>query len=352
VANGYGVSNNLLYLAGKKFQTKARQMEEFKLVSTTQIGLAKKGYHMEAGKEWNLNRTFYNQAQNYLPIALFPAIGRQSGTVTLLANWIPNIYGIFYDPNGGSGSMAQSIMTYDVDGSLQSSAFTYDNHSFKGWNTRPDGRGTDFFEGQEVRNLTTQDNGSITLYALWDQFPKIEAPNRYFTLAEEQEGKITEERLLERVIGRDLEDGILENGKSISLISYEPQKGIATYEARDSFGNCSRKTADITIVDTGGKESTGISYPRYISPEFYKATIGGLEQTSIWKSEEAYQRALEHAMENRKGQKEALEEWNFTTADRELLKEFVNQNGFGRCLNPDAVIKFYHEFSQCLMGSG
>lgn len=87
--------------------------------------------------------------------------------IRLYAQWIPNTYTVVFDPNGGTGTMANQQFTYDQYGTLQANTFTRLGYSFNGWNTRADGSGTSYADGATVANLTATHNGSVTLYAQW-----------------------------------------------------------------------------------------------------------------------------------------------------------------------------------------
>ena len=50
---------------------------------------------------------------------------------------------------------------------LRKNAYTAVGYAFIGWNTVPDGSGAWFQDGQEVINLTTQNEGEVVLYAQW-----------------------------------------------------------------------------------------------------------------------------------------------------------------------------------------
>lgn len=90
-----------------------------------------------------------------------------STSATLYAQWSPITYTITYRANGGSGSMSNTNATYDVGVTLRSNTFTRDGYTFTGWNTKADGSGTSYTNGQSVLNLTTTNNATITLYAQW-----------------------------------------------------------------------------------------------------------------------------------------------------------------------------------------
>ncbi len=90
-----------------------------------------------------------------------------TGDRTYTATWTPNTYTVHFHANGGSGTMADQQFTYDVAQNLTANAFTYDPCSFNGWNTKSDGSGTIYTNGENVENLTAEPNGEINLYAQW-----------------------------------------------------------------------------------------------------------------------------------------------------------------------------------------
>ncbi|MBR4529096.1 MAG: InlB B-repeat-containing protein [Lachnospiraceae bacterium] len=89
------------------------------------------------------------------------------GIVTLYAQWVINTYTISYDANEGTGSMADTPATYDVNVTLRANTFTRTGYIFNGWNTLPNGRGTAYADGAVVKNLTAEGNATVTLYAQW-----------------------------------------------------------------------------------------------------------------------------------------------------------------------------------------
>lgn len=80
----------------------------------------------------------------------------------------PNTYTVKYNANGGSGTVADKACIYDTAFTLASSGFTKTDYVLKGWNTKSDGSGTTYTLGQSVKNLTTTDKGTVTLYAVWE----------------------------------------------------------------------------------------------------------------------------------------------------------------------------------------
>ena len=90
-----------------------------------------------------------------------------NGTVTLYAQWTANEYTVQFDPNDGEGEMTDQDFTYDETKSLTTNIFTHTGYTFDEWNTAADGTGTSYEDGQQVSNLTTEPNGTVTLYAQW-----------------------------------------------------------------------------------------------------------------------------------------------------------------------------------------
>ena len=51
---------------------------------------------------------------------------------------------------------------------LTANSFDYGNFRFVGWMLRADGTEAVYTDGAEVENLVNTQNGTITLYALWE----------------------------------------------------------------------------------------------------------------------------------------------------------------------------------------
>ena len=85
------------------------------------------------------------------------------------AKWTANTYTVHFDANGGSGTMADMNLTYDGDwATLTAFGFTApEGKAFKNWNTADDGSGASYDNEEWVRNLTTENGATVTLYAQW-----------------------------------------------------------------------------------------------------------------------------------------------------------------------------------------
>ena len=78
-----------------------------------------------------------------------------------------NNYSVAYNANGGTGSMSNSSHTYDTAKNLTANSFTRAGYTFAGWNTKSNGTGTAYADKASVKNLTTTNGGTVTLYAQW-----------------------------------------------------------------------------------------------------------------------------------------------------------------------------------------
>jgi uncharacterized repeat protein (TIGR02543 family) len=97
----------------------------------------------------------------------FTASTTVTENITVYAQWTANTYTVVYNANGGSGTMESSSHTYGVSQALIANAYTRTGYTSAYWNTQPDGSGTSYSNSQSVSNLTTVNNGTVTLYAQW-----------------------------------------------------------------------------------------------------------------------------------------------------------------------------------------
>lgn len=87
--------------------------------------------------------------------------------ITLYANWKINTYTIRYHENGGSGTMADTPATYNKSVLLRVNAFERTGYTFKGWALSSTGSIV-HQNNVQVKNLTTENNKVVTLYAVWE----------------------------------------------------------------------------------------------------------------------------------------------------------------------------------------
>ena len=242
---------------------------------------------------------------------------------------------------------------------------------FMGWSLE-DGKDTfipQWKAGDIVRNLVAEDGGEITLYAVWDDCPWIQAQDLYYTLEQAQSGFITEEEILSHATATDREDGspILpgtnpapsdpEVFTSFTIPDYQAeeftnlQHDFATSEnltVVDHVGNMYVKQIMVHVTDTTPKKLTQMDLAgvtRFINSKYYNKSFeeGGLEDNSIWKVDPEYKAALESALNNM-DHDTPVETYVFSKETIKQMKQYVETHGIGNSKEPDALNNFYNQF--------
>ena len=242
---------------------------------------------------------------------------------------------------------------------------------FMGW-ALEDGKDTfipKWKAGDIVRNLVAEDGGEITLYAVWDDCPWIQAQDLYYTLEQAQSGFITEEEILSHATATDREDGspILpgtnpapsdpEVFTSFTIPDYQEseftnlQHDFATSEnltVVDHTGNTYVKQIMVYVTDTTPKKITQMDLTgvtRFINSKYYHKPYeeGGLEDNSIWKVDPEYRAALESALNNMDNDT-PVETYVLSKETIKEIKKYVEDHGIGNSREPDALNNFYELF--------
>lgn len=91
--------------------------------------------------------------------------------ITIRPEWKWRSYTVKFQANGDpmvslTGTMPSQTITFGSETNLTKNAFVYEEHVFKGWNTKADGSGTNYADEAAVTNI-----GDITLYAQWEGIP-------------------------------------------------------------------------------------------------------------------------------------------------------------------------------------
>lgn len=76
-------------------------------------------------------------------------------------------YMVAFNANGGTGTMDNMRLMYNVPRNLTNNSFARTNYGFETWNTQADGSGTTYTNGQSVSTLASESGATITLYAQW-----------------------------------------------------------------------------------------------------------------------------------------------------------------------------------------
>ena len=92
-----------------------------------------------------------------------------SSDTTIHAKWIAIKYSVKFNANGGSGEMEKQQFIYDVEKNLNANTFIppQGKGGFLAWNTRSDGKGSSYSDGESVVSLSSTPNGIVDLYAQW-----------------------------------------------------------------------------------------------------------------------------------------------------------------------------------------
>ena len=95
-----------------------------------------------------------------------------SGDVIYTAQWSPITYTIaFSGGEGGQGAMDSIPATYDQEVTLPKNTFTRPGYYFNGWSTSSGASSGSYADEKPVKNLTTKQEETVTLYAAWYGLP-------------------------------------------------------------------------------------------------------------------------------------------------------------------------------------
>ncbi len=218
------------------------ETDTFTLKNPTKPGYTFKGWTKNENTGWNHTVTMEK--------------GQNTGNIKFTALWTANTYTIyFYRNNSETEHYSQSQeMTYDVLANLKENTITRDGYSFVNWNTQRDGKGQNYVNCEEVKNLTAENKGSVNLYAQWE--------------------------IVEYSITYDLDGGTLEEGKenpktyTIETETFtlnNPTKPGYTFKGWQRKGNSgySNKTS-ISKGSTGDKEYTALWTGNTYTIYFYR----------------------------------------------------------------------------------
>ncbi|HZK39844.1 MAG TPA: InlB B-repeat-containing protein [Clostridia bacterium] len=87
---------------------------------------------------------------------------------TYTAYWSVHYYSVIYAGNGNDGpSTESSSHTYNQEKALTLNEFTKTGYTFIDWNTKQDGTGISYADGQIVKNLSATQGDNFKLYAQW-----------------------------------------------------------------------------------------------------------------------------------------------------------------------------------------
>lgn len=283
-------------------------------------GWQKTGYHQSG---WN-NQKNQNSAQYSMGQTVGDEWIKANYPATdLYAVWNVNNYRIKFDFTGGAGNASEIKTTYFDKIMLPEDGVCKERATLIGWSIKENATVPEFTCGQELAvsdlanslNLQYQNNGVITLYAVWDYAPEIYGNDIYVSLEDARNGVITDVWLSNYMLVEDLEDGQISYGtheKNSFLIvdylatdftSFQKDGAVTqTFCAIDSVGNITRKqikvhVADTTIYDTkalvGACRFISLFYYKDGQGDFVAEEKGGLWMDSVWRLNEEYEKILD-----------------------------------------------------------
>ena len=293
------------------------------------VGWMNPGYHLTG---WNESRN--SKIAKYNPEGEIKQdlINSRSPKMSLYAVWEPNNYQFVFE-----GEDCENIKSINAKygESINLPAPISDHATFIGWSfgaldTEAEYKAGDNLlvsDAADKQQVLNTDNAVITLYAIWDQLPAIDAEDTFYAIKDIEKGIITEEHISSNYSASDKEDGEIPYGlnsnsntyfKIINFPEQEIQQIKQTkmqggkipkveirLEAKDSVGNIVNKTVYIHFADTSirGKKQT-FGKVRFINKKYYKNSggdyvnekAGGLLENSCWYMLDDYRRTIELAL--------------------------------------------------------
>lgn len=224
-----------------------------------------------------------------------------------------------------------------------------------------------------IGNITEE---SCSVKIKYNEFPVIEAQDRYFTLQEAQQGAITEEVLKTQAISEgkvkanDTEEGDL--SEKLKLLDFHPEEFqkftdsgyiVLNWHVQDSMGPDGKgketvRPFTVYVVKDGEiLKAPHKQNVRFISEKYYRinenvdadaltedekeaySKNGGLHVDSKWYQEQEYQDVIEKTWKKNGGKV-----YRFTHEDARRAEEFVDTHGIGNSRDENALAMFANEF--------
>lgn len=178
---------------------------------------------------------------------------------------------------------------------------------------------------------------NVTLYAVWDEPPKITAKNKYWNTDAIRAGKLNKEDLLRTASAKDKEDG---TDVTLEVEDFDIEKFLhlgeygwmsVRYKATDRAGNVSYKLIKVVVVQSGIVQGEfydpNPAYVRMIDRENYNKKSheeGGLMEDSVWYTIPTYKKTILDAFD-RLDNGEAIVRYHFTCKDIREAQAFETE---------------------------
>ena len=182
--------------------------------------------------------------------AQLKAANKNPSAMTLYAIWKANTYNIVFNANGGSGSMSNLSMTYNVAKSLPANTFTKAGYTFIGWSETKTGT-VKYVDKASVKNLAT--SGNKTLYAVWKSASE---PEEDIDTTITKRLKIKNNRIiLNENSTKNTILNVIGNNNNINI--YENNKVISATTNIKTGNKLKTKNKEYTIIISGDTNSDG-----------------------------------------------------------------------------------------------
>lgn len=168
----YKLTNGIIYK--KSTDTKATYSWTYGttrkngLVNASTYGLKKTGYTFKGWSAKTSGSTVFDENDTaLLPEEINSNLKNGDCSVTLYAIWNPNSYMVKYNANGGTGTVEASSHEYNQSKALSVNSFERFGYNFIGWSTDESASSPEYTDKQTVKNLSSVNKGTVTLYAVW-----------------------------------------------------------------------------------------------------------------------------------------------------------------------------------------
>ena len=172
---------------------------------------------------------------------------------THYAKWTANTYTISYHGNSNTGgSTASSSHTYDTAKALTSNGFTKTGYRFIGWSTSENGSVV-YSDGQNVKNLTATNGGTVNLYAQWERYEYKIDINFYKLDGTTQQGGTFD--LYKKLPGGSetlVKSGISNEVTGQELLQYEGQFILKNFKAIENGAYVNLKMNNVSLSTPTG----------------------------------------------------------------------------------------------------
>lgn len=229
-------------------------------------------YPDQASVTWGTDKNLWSDGTTYNNVVVY-AQWKQKRTAT---------YTIRFDANGGKGSMSDMTCYYGVDVTLPKHTFTKDKIDFAGWSLDKNATNPTYGEQATVRDLTSTNNGIVTLYAVWNDIPGVDVDDIY--IFKDEKDKVTTEFVEAesnlRIKKNNSETNVLEyhntNIDDIKAdLDADKDETTVKFDVIYNTGYETTATCKLYVIDIVHKDSA-LARVRYIDDAQY------ISESSVW----------------------------------------------------------------------